>query len=150
MIQLSHLHMTTGKTIDLTRQTFVHKVMSLLFSTLFMLVIALSQYILFIAFHLQVSSSMRWRQGPFCHCLPIIKICWVHWGCIMPILLVRELRRGEMKSPAIKRGSQQLSLELIQGLVLSIYRLLLPWGGGRIGKAWVMAKEHRRQIWWKE
>lgn len=48
----------------------------------------------------------------------------------MPILLVRELRRGEMKSPAIKRGSQQLSLELIQGLVLSIYRLLLPWGGG--------------------
>ena len=30
MVQLSHLYMTTGKTIALTRQTFVGKVMSLL------------------------------------------------------------------------------------------------------------------------
>ena len=34
MVQLSHLYMTTGKTIDLTRRTFVSKVMSLLFNTL--------------------------------------------------------------------------------------------------------------------
>ena len=34
MIQLSHLYMTTGKTITLTRQTFLGKVMSLLFNTL--------------------------------------------------------------------------------------------------------------------
>ena len=33
-IQLSHPHMTTGKTIALTRQTFVGKVMSLLFNML--------------------------------------------------------------------------------------------------------------------
>ena len=32
MIQLSYLHMTTGKTIALTRWTFVSKVMSLLFN----------------------------------------------------------------------------------------------------------------------
>ena len=32
MVQLSHLYMTTGKTIALTRQTFVGKVMSLLFN----------------------------------------------------------------------------------------------------------------------
>ena len=32
MVQISHLYMTTGKTIDLTRQTFVGKVMSLLSS----------------------------------------------------------------------------------------------------------------------
>ena len=31
-VQLSHPYMTTGKTIDLTRQTFVGKVMSLLFN----------------------------------------------------------------------------------------------------------------------
>ena len=31
MVQLSHPYMTTGKTIDLTRWTFVSKVMSLLF-----------------------------------------------------------------------------------------------------------------------
>ena len=33
IVQLSHLYMTTGKTIVLTKQTFVVKVMSLLFNT---------------------------------------------------------------------------------------------------------------------
>ena len=40
MVQLSHPYMTSGKIIALTRQTFVSKVMSLLFNTLFRLVIA--------------------------------------------------------------------------------------------------------------
>ena len=34
IVQLSHPYMTTGKTIALTRQTFVSKVTSLLFNTL--------------------------------------------------------------------------------------------------------------------
>ena len=38
-VQLSHPHMTTGKTITLTRWTFVSKVMSLLFNMLSRLVI---------------------------------------------------------------------------------------------------------------
>ena len=38
-VQLSHPYMTTGKTIALTRRTFVGKVMSLLFNTLSRLVI---------------------------------------------------------------------------------------------------------------
>ena len=38
-VQLSHPHMTTGKTIALTRRTFVGKVMSLLFNMLSRLVI---------------------------------------------------------------------------------------------------------------
>ena len=40
IVKLSHLYMTTGKTIALTRQTFVGKVMSLLFNMLSRLVIA--------------------------------------------------------------------------------------------------------------
>ena len=40
IVQLSHLYMTTGKTIALTRWTFVGKVMSLLFNMLSRLVIA--------------------------------------------------------------------------------------------------------------
>ena len=40
MVQLSHLYMTTGKTIALTRQNFVSKVMSLLFNMLSNLIIA--------------------------------------------------------------------------------------------------------------
>ena len=39
IVQLSHLYMTTRKTIALTRRTFVGKVMSLLFNMLSMLVI---------------------------------------------------------------------------------------------------------------
>ena len=39
IVQLSHPHMTTGKTIALTRQTFVGKAMSLLFNMLSRLVI---------------------------------------------------------------------------------------------------------------
>ena len=40
MVQLSHPYMTTGKTITLTIQTFVSKVMSLLFNTLSRFIIA--------------------------------------------------------------------------------------------------------------
>ena len=40
MVQLSYPYLTTGKTIALTRQTFVGKVMSLLFNMLSRLVIA--------------------------------------------------------------------------------------------------------------
>ena len=39
MVKLSHPHMTTGKTIALTRQTFIGRVMSLLFNMLSRLVI---------------------------------------------------------------------------------------------------------------
>ena len=55
-VQLSHPYMTTGKTIALTRRTFVGKVMSLLFNTLSRLVIAfLPRYK-----HLLIS----WLQSP--------------------------------------------------------------------------------------
>ena len=40
MVQLWHLYITTGKTIALTMQTFVNKVMSLLFNTLSRFIIA--------------------------------------------------------------------------------------------------------------
>ena len=49
-VQLSHPYMTTGKTIALTRRTFVGKVMSLLFNMLSRLVIAFlprSKHLLF-------------------------------------------------------------------------------------------------------
>ena len=49
LVQLSHPYVTTGKTIALTRRTFVDKVMSLLFSMLSRLVITFiprSKYLL--------------------------------------------------------------------------------------------------------
>ena len=57
IVQLSHLYMTTGKTTALTRQTFVGKVMSLLFNMLSRLVITF----LLRSKHLLIS----WRQSPY-------------------------------------------------------------------------------------
>ena len=56
MVQISHPYMTTGKTIALTRRTFVCKVMSLLFNMLCRLVIALHPK----SKHLLIS----WLQSP--------------------------------------------------------------------------------------
>ena len=75
-VQLSHPYMTTGKTIALTRQTFVGKVMSLLFNMLSRLVIT---FLLPRSKRLLIS----WLQAPsaifedpkivsqFFHCFPI-------------------------------------------------------------------------------
>ena len=56
MVQHSHPYMTTGKTIALTRQTFVSKVISLLFNMLSRLVIAFLPR----SKHLSIS----WLQSP--------------------------------------------------------------------------------------
>ena len=63
MVQLSHLNMTTGKTTALTLQTFVGKVISLLFNMLSRFVIAfLSRSKCLLISWLQSSSTVIW--GP--------------------------------------------------------------------------------------
>ena len=65
-VQLSHPYMTTGKIIALTRQTFVGKVMSLLFNMLSRLVIAFLER----SNHLLIS----WLQSPYAVILELKKI----------------------------------------------------------------------------
>ena len=61
-LQLSHLYMTTGKTIALTRQTFAGKLMSLLFNKLSMLVITfLPRSKLLLISWLQSPSAVIWE-----------------------------------------------------------------------------------------
>ena len=88
IVQLSHPYMTTGKTIALTRWTFVGKVMSLLFNMLSRLVITFlprSQYLLIInctgfgAQKNKVSHSFHcfpiylpWSDGTRCHDLSFL------------------------------------------------------------------------------
>ena len=57
MVQLSHLYMTTGKTIALTMLAFVGKLISLLFNTLSRFVIAFLPR----SKHLVIS----WLQSPY-------------------------------------------------------------------------------------
>ena len=68
--QLSHPYMTTGKTIDLTRWTFVGKVMSLLFNMLSRLVITfLSRNKRLLISWLQSPSAVILEpQKIVCHC----------------------------------------------------------------------------------
>jgi len=71
MVQLSHPYMTTGKTIALTRQTFVGKVMSLLFNTLSRFVITClprSKHLLIL--WLQSPSAVLFgaQENKVCHC----------------------------------------------------------------------------------
>ena len=66
MVQFPHPYMTTGKTIALTRQTFVGKVMSLLFNMLSRFVIDF----LLRSKHLLIS----WLQSPFAMILEPKKI----------------------------------------------------------------------------
>ena len=85
IVQLSHPYMTTGKTIVLTRQTFVGKVMSLLFNMLSRLVIPFlprSKILLISAVKIKASFNdcshhLQWFWSPknkvsHCfHCFPI-------------------------------------------------------------------------------
>ena len=69
MVQLSHPDMTTGKTIALTRQTFVVKVMSLLFNRLSRLVIAFFQGAIVLISWLQSPSAVILEPKKIvCHC----------------------------------------------------------------------------------
>ena len=77
IVQLSHPHMITGKTIALARWTFVGKVMSLLFNMLSKLVITFlprSKHLLIS--WLQPSSAMILEpQNIVCHCFVSPSIC---------------------------------------------------------------------------
>ena len=59
IVQLSHPYMTTGKTIALTRRTFVGKVMSLLFNMLSRLVITFLPKVRVFSFH-GCSHRLQW------------------------------------------------------------------------------------------
>ena len=71
IVQLSHPYMTTGKTIALTRWTFVGKVMSLLFNMLSRLVITLiprSKHLLISWLQSPSAVILEPPQNKVCHC----------------------------------------------------------------------------------
>ena len=78
IVQLSHPYLTTGKTIALTRQSFVGKVMSLLFNMRSRLIIDFlprSKYLLIS--WLQSSSAVIWEPKKIvCHCFHLFAMKW--------------------------------------------------------------------------
>ena len=86
IVQLSHPYMSTGKTVALTRQTFVGKVMSLLFSMLSRLVIAFLPR----SKHLLIS----WLQSPSAVILEPKKIVFHCFHCFPIYLPSSDRTRG--------------------------------------------------------
>ena len=88
IVQLSHPYMTTGKTIALTRRTFIGKVISLLFNMLSRLVITF----LTRSKHLLIS----WLQSPsavhLCHKNLKLK---KKWGIICNVVFVSGVQQSE-------------------------------------------------------
>ena len=79
MVQLSHPYMSTRKTIALTKQTFVSKVMSLLFNMLSRLVIAFlprSKHLLISWLQLPCTGS---QENKVCHCFHFFPI-YLPWS----------------------------------------------------------------------
>ena len=77
MVQLSHPYMTTGKTIALTRWTFVSKVMSLLFNMLSRLVITFlprSKCLLISWLQSPSCSDFGAQENKVCHCFQCFSI----------------------------------------------------------------------------
>ena len=78
MVQLSHLYVTTGKTIALTRWTFVGKVMSLLFNRLSRLIITFlprSKCLLISWLQLPFAVILEPPQNKVSHCFHCFPIC---------------------------------------------------------------------------
>ena len=71
IVQLSHPYMTTGKTIALTRGTFVGKVMSLLFNMLSRLVSSKEQASFNFMAAVTICSDSGGQENKVCHCFPI-------------------------------------------------------------------------------
>ena len=106
MVQLSHPYMTTGKTIALTRWTFVGKVMSLLFNMLSGLVIAFlprSKRLL-----------ISWLQSPSAGILEPKKIKSATVSIVSPSICHED---GELI--ALTKLNAQIGKEVHQSYVLS-------------------------------
>ena len=76
IVQFSHPYMTTGKTIALTRWTFVGKVMSLLFNMLSMLVISSKEQVSFNCMAVvTICSDFGDQTNKISHCIVSPDIC---------------------------------------------------------------------------
>ena len=87
MVQLSHPYMATGKTIALTRRTFVHKVISLLFNMVSRLVITFlprSKCLLISWLWPPSAVTLEPPQNKVSHCF-LTYLPWSDWtGCLDP------------------------------------------------------------------
>ena len=84
LVQISHPNMTTGKTIALTRQTFVVKVMSLFFNMSRLVITFLPRSLFNFMAAVTICSDFGAQENKVCHCFhcfPIYLPCRDGTGC---------------------------------------------------------------------
>ena len=132
IVQFLHPYMTTGKTIALTRQTFIDKVMSLLFNILSRLVIAFlprSECLNFMA-AVTICSDFGAQRNKVCHCFHCFPI-YLPWsdgtGCHDLSFLNVEFKQTFSLSSFIfiKRLFSSFSLSAIRVVSSAYLRLLI-------------------------
>ena len=89
MVQLSHPHITTGKTIALTRQTFVSKVMTLLFNKL-------SKFVITFLPRSKHCLLILWLQSPSTVILEPKKIKSVNVSIVSPSICHKVMAQDAM------------------------------------------------------
>ena len=123
MVQLSHLYMTTGKTIALTIQTFVGKVMPLLFNMLSRFVIALlprRKHLLISWLRSPSAVILEPRKIKICHSFPCSSsICYEVMGLDAMLLAFWMLSF----KPAFSLSSFTLINKLYSSSLLSAMRV---------------------------
>ena len=125
MVQLSHLYMTTGKTIALIiQQTFVNKVMSLLFNILsrfIMTFLPRSKHLLILWLQITVCNDFGTQEIKICHCFHFSpSICHEMMGLDAMILIFLMLNF----KPAFSLSSFTLIKRLVSFSSLSAARVV--------------------------
>ena len=128
MVLLSHLYMTTGKTIALTIWTFVGKVMSLLFNSLSRFVIAVlprSKHLLisWLPLSTVILESKKMKSDSF-HIFPI----YLPWSSLFECWVLSQLFHSPLSSPS--RGS-----------LVPLYFLPLKWYHLHIWCCWYFSQQ---------
>ena len=141
IVQLSNPYMTTGKTIALTRRTFVGKVMSLLFNMLSRFVIAFlpRRKSLLISWLVTGYSDFGAQENKFCHCFHCFPI-YLPWNdgsrCMIFIFWMLSFEAAFSLS----------SFTFIKRLLSSLCFLLLEWYHLHIWGYWHFSQESWFQL----
>ena len=115
IVQLSHPYLTTGKAIALTRQTFVSRVMSLLFNMLSRLVIAFLQGVSFnFMVAVTISNDFGAQEYKVCHCFHCFPI-YLPWSDGETVETVRDFILGGSKITAEGDCSHEIKRWLFHG-----------------------------------
>ena len=108
MVQLSHVYLTTGKTIALPIWSFVGKIMSLLFNMLFRFVIAFSEEQVSFNFMdaVTIHSDFWAQEKKVCHTFHCFPICLHGTGCL-------DQRRWWQPTPVLLPGKSHGQRSLV-------------------------------------